>query len=145
MAGTLRRAPLRRPGVLATALLVTATHLWLGDELMEDRLGFGASNSSIRRIEVAYVRELGGNLRSIDSTVNDWPHIRTKAMVLGGEKDGPTFPEDARRAAKTLPNAELVLIHNAGHNPHEEVPERVNAELIRFLSSAGSGTAAGSR
>ena len=58
MAGTLRRAPLRRPGVLATALLVTATHLWLGDELMEDRLGFGASNSSIRRIEVAYVREL---------------------------------------------------------------------------------------
>lgn len=58
MAGTLRRAPLRRPGVLATALLVTAAHLWLGDELMEDRLGFGASNSSIRRIEVAYVREL---------------------------------------------------------------------------------------
>lgn len=58
MAGTLRRSPLRRPGVLATALLVTAGHLWLGDELMEDRLGFGASNSSIRRIEVAYVREL---------------------------------------------------------------------------------------
>lgn len=58
MAGYLRRSPLRRPGVLATALLVTAGHLWLGDELMEDRLGFGASNSSIRRIEVAYVREL---------------------------------------------------------------------------------------
>jgi pimeloyl-ACP methyl ester carboxylesterase len=94
---------------------------------------------------LAYVRELGGNLRSIDSTVNDWPHIRTKSMVLGGEKDGPTFPEDARRAAQTLPNAELVLIPNAGHNPHEEVPERVNAELIRFLSSAGTGTAAESR
>lgn len=94
---------------------------------------------------LAYVRELGGNLRSIDSTVNDWPHIRTRAMVLGGREDGPTFPEDAQRAAKTLPNAELVLIPNAGHNPHEEVPERVNAELIRFLSSAGTGTAAESR
>ena len=56
-------------------------------------------------------------------------------MVLGGTEDGPTFPEDARRAAETLPNAELVLIPNAGHNPHEEVPERVNAELTRFLSS----------
>ena len=32
-------------------------------------------------------------------------------------------------------SAELVLIPNVGHNPHEEVPEIVNAELIRFLSS----------
>ena len=78
---------------------------------------------------------LGGNLRSIDSVVNDWPHIQTKAMVLGGEEDGPNFPENARRAAESLPNAELVLIPNVGHNPHEEVPEIVNAELIRFLSS----------
>lgn len=84
---------------------------------------------------LAYVRELGGNLRSIDSTVNDWPHIRTKSMILGGREDGPSFPENARRAAETLPNAKLVLIPGAGHNPHEEVPEIVNAELIRFLSS----------
>ena len=82
---------------------------------------------------LAYVRELGGNLRSIDSTVNDWPHIQTKSMVLGGQEDGPSFPEDARRAAKTLPNAKLVLIPGVGHNPHEEVPDIVNAELIRFL------------
>ena len=82
-----------------------------------------------------YVRSLGGNLRSVDSVVNDWPHIQTKAMVLGGEEDGPNFPENARRAAESLPNAELVLIPNVGHNPHEEVPEIVNAELIRFLSS----------
>jgi pimeloyl-ACP methyl ester carboxylesterase len=84
---------------------------------------------------LAYVRELGGNLRSIDSTVNDWPHIKTKSMVLGGTEDGPNFPELARRAANTLPNAELMLIPNAGHNPHEEVPEIVNASLIRFLTS----------
>jgi pimeloyl-ACP methyl ester carboxylesterase len=87
---------------------------------------------------LAYVRALGGNLRGIDSTVNDWPHIRVKSMVMGGEQDGPTFPEDARRAAKTIPNARLVLFPNAGHNPHEEVPDRVNAELIRFLSVASN-------
>jgi pimeloyl-ACP methyl ester carboxylesterase len=84
---------------------------------------------------LAYVRELGGNLRSVDSTVNDWPHIKTKAMVLGGEQDGPSFPADARRAVDTLPNAELVLIPQAGHNPHEEKPDVVNAELLRFLGS----------
>ncbi len=84
---------------------------------------------------LAYVRELSGNLRSIDSTVNDWPHVKTKSMVLGGMQDGPNFPAQAHRAANTLPNAELVLIAGAGHNPHEEVPATVNAELIRFLSS----------
>lgn len=84
---------------------------------------------------LAYVRRLGGNLRSIDSVVDDWPHISTKAMLLGGEEDGPDFPENARRAVDALQNAELVLIPGVGHNPHEEVPEIVNEELIRFLSS----------
>jgi pimeloyl-ACP methyl ester carboxylesterase len=87
---------------------------------------------------LAYVRALGGNLRGIDSTVNDWPHIRVKSMVMGGEQDGPTFPDDARRAAKTIPNAQLALFPNAGHNPHEEIPDRVNAALIRFLSEAAN-------
>lgn len=54
----LRPAPLRRPGVLLTALVVTAAHLWLSDDLLEDRLGFGAARETIRRMEVAYVREL---------------------------------------------------------------------------------------
>jgi pimeloyl-ACP methyl ester carboxylesterase len=82
---------------------------------------------------LANVRRLGGNLRSIDTVVNDWPHIRTKTLILGGEIDGPDFPENARRAGKIIPDAEVFLIPNVGHNPHEEVPDIVNAELIRFL------------
>lgn len=61
MAGALtplRPPPLRRPGVLLTALAVTAVHLWLSDDLLEDRFGFGAARETIRRMEVAYVREL---------------------------------------------------------------------------------------
>ncbi len=84
---------------------------------------------------LAYVQSLGGNLRSIDSVVNDWPHIRTKAMLLGGVEDGPNFTEMAEGVVDALPNAELVLIPNEGHNPHESAPEIVNAELIRFLTS----------
>lgn len=94
---------------------------------------------------LAYVQELGGNLRSMYSMVDDWPHIATKAMVIGGSEDGPNFPELARNAVASLQNAELVLIPNAGHNPHEEAPDIFNAELIRFLKSdpdapAGEGT-----
>ena len=84
---------------------------------------------------LAYVRRLGGNLRSMDTVVNDWPHIETKTLILGGEIDGPEFPENARRAAGILPNGEVFLIPGVGHNPHEEVPDIVNAELIRFLGT----------
>ena len=84
---------------------------------------------------LAYVRSLGGNLRSMDTVVDDWPHVQTKTLILGGEIDGPNFPENARHAVDVLPNAEVFLIPGVGHNPHEEVPEIVNAELIRFLGS----------
>ncbi|MFO1219004.1 MAG: DUF3108 domain-containing protein [Burkholderiaceae bacterium] len=53
-----RPALLRRPGVLLTALVVMLVHLWLADDLLEDRIGIGASREAIRRMEVAYVREL---------------------------------------------------------------------------------------
>ena len=82
---------------------------------------------------LANVRRLGGNLRSIDTVVNDWPHIRAKTLILGGEIDGPDFPDNARRAGEIIPDAEVFLIPNVGHNPHEEDPDIVNAELIRFL------------
>lgn len=86
---------------------------------------------------LSLVRAMAGNARSIDTLVNGWPQIETKAMVIGGAEDGPNFPELARRAAEALQNAELVLIPNVGHNPHLEAPELFNPELIRFLSSDG--------
>ena len=91
---------------------------------------------------LAYVRRLGGNLRSMDTVVDDWPHIQTPTLILGGEIDGPGFPDNVRRAAEILPNGEAFLIPNVGHNPHEEVPDIVNAELIRFLGT-GAGTTDG--
>ena len=84
---------------------------------------------------LAMVSSMNGNARSIDTVANDWPHIQTKAMVLGGEEDGPQFPTLARAIAETLPNAELVLFPNVGHNPHLEAPELFRPELIRFLLS----------
>jgi hypothetical protein len=52
------RSPLLRPAGVALVVAVTLAHLWLSDELMEDRLGFGAAQQQMRRIEVSYVREL---------------------------------------------------------------------------------------
>jgi len=91
---------------------------------------------------LAMVNSLNSNSRAIDTVANDWPHIQTKAMVLGGEEDGPNFPDLLRNIAETLPNAELVLLPNVGHNPHLEAPELFRQELIRFLLSDPSAPAA---
>ena len=84
---------------------------------------------------LALVRSLNGSASSIDTIVHDWPQMETKALVIGGELDGPTFPERARNVAESLANAGLVLLPNAAHNPHVEIPDVFNPELIRFLKS----------
>ena len=82
---------------------------------------------------LAYVSQLTGQMRGMDTVVNDWQHIQTKTLIMGGEEDYPTFAEEARNAAAIFPNGEVFLIPDVGHNPHEEVPDVVSAELIRFL------------
>ena len=82
---------------------------------------------------LAQVSQLTGHMRAMDTVVNDWQHIEAKTLILGGEEDYPSFADEARRAASVFPNAETFLIPGVGHNPHEEVPEIVSAELIRFL------------
>jgi pimeloyl-ACP methyl ester carboxylesterase len=84
---------------------------------------------------MAEVGRLTGHMRGMDSVVNDRQHIQTKTLILGGEEDYPSFAEEARLAVDMFPNAELFLIPGIGHNPHEEVPEVVSEELIRFFDS----------
>ena len=72
-------------------------------------------------------------MRAMDTVVNDWQHIKTKTLIIGGEDDYPSFASEAKNAANILPNANIFLIPGVGHNPHEEVPEIISSELIRFL------------
>jgi pimeloyl-ACP methyl ester carboxylesterase len=83
----------------------------------------------------AIVRTLLGQMTYLDPVVYDWPHIKVKALVLGGDKDGPDFPERAKHIADTIPGGQLVLIPGAGHVPHIQVPDIFNRELLKFLKS----------
>jgi pimeloyl-ACP methyl ester carboxylesterase len=104
---------------------------WRPEYLEHVRIRYGqALSSEYPRLQM--VRALN---RTGDTIVNDWQHMSTKALVIGGAEDGPNFPENARNAAETLQNGELYLIPNVGHNPHLESPEILNRELIRFLGS----------
>jgi pimeloyl-ACP methyl ester carboxylesterase len=84
---------------------------------------------------LAMVQAIYRQITYLDPVVHDWEHIKVKALVMGGEKDGQNFPALAKHIADTIPGAQLVLIPGVGHVPHIQVPEIFNRELLKFLMS----------
>lgn len=76
-----------------------------------------------------------------EPVVYDWPSIKVRTLVIGGDKDGPNFPELAGRTARTIPDATLVLIPNVGHNPHMEAPDQFYPAVLKWLAAGGAPTA----
>ncbi len=76
-----------------------------------------------------------------EPVVYDWPFIKVKTLVIGGEVDGPNFPALAKRTADTIPGARLVLLPNVGHNPHMEAPDQFFPKVLEFLRGAASTAA----
>ena len=107
---------------------------WKPEFLEHVRINYGQYLSG-EWPRLSHVRSLAGSARSMDTVVHDWPQMETKGAIISGADDGPDFPAQARAAVDAMQNAELVLFPNAGHNPHLEIPERFNAELIRFLAT----------
>src|ERR1700722_6270187 len=81
----------------------------------------------------AMVRAFRQQITYLDPVVYDWAKIKVKALVLGGDKNGPDFPERAKHIADTIPGAELALLPGLGHVPHIQAPEVFNAALLKFL------------
>jgi pimeloyl-ACP methyl ester carboxylesterase len=84
---------------------------------------------------LAMVRTLLQQQVYTDPVVDDWSHIKVKALIIGGELDGANFPERAKYIAATIPGAQLFLVPNAGHVLHFEQPDVFNRELLKFLKS----------
>ena len=83
---------------------------------------------------LAMVRAIYRQITVLDPVVYDWVHIKAKALVIGGEKDGENFPALAKHIADSIPGSQLVLFPNAGHVPHIQIPETFNKELLKFLT-----------
>jgi pimeloyl-ACP methyl ester carboxylesterase len=61
------------------------------------------------------------------------PHIHKPALVIAGERDPTVPPEESRRIAAGLPNAELVLVPGARHLSFAESPVEYQATLSAWL------------
>jgi pimeloyl-ACP methyl ester carboxylesterase len=89
---------------------------------------------------MAMVRALQQQAIANDPVVYDWPHIKARTLVIGGEKDGPNYPVLARRVADTVQNGQVYIIPNVGHNPQFEAPDKLFPALLSFLAGEDVGT-----
>jgi 3-oxoadipate enol-lactonase len=68
------------------------------------------------------------------------PRIACPTLVIVGEQDQATPPDEARTMAEQIPGARLEIIPGAGHLANVEQPERFNKALLKFLEEvAGRG------
>ncbi len=84
---------------------------------------------------LATVRALNSQWLYQDPTVYDRPHIQAKTLFLAGADDGPNFPAQAAQTVADIPNAQLILIDEAGHIPFFEKPEEFYPPLLDFIAS----------
>ncbi len=84
---------------------------------------------------LATVRSLNSQWLYQDSTVYDRAHIKAKTLFLAGAEDGPNFRQMAAQTVADIPNAELILIEQAGHIPFFEKPEEFYPALLAFIAS----------
>ena len=105
-------------------------------EYVRIHYGWGLSGEWPR---LAMVRALNSDVIRTTPIVYDWPLIAAPALVIGGEEDGPRFPELARNAAESFQNGRLVLFPNVGHNPHWEAQDQLHPALIEFLLDGEGG------
>ena len=64
------------------------------------------------------------------------PSLRVPALVLYGESDPMTKPEETRRLAELVPGARADAISGAKHFPNVEQPAAFNRALLDWLSAA---------
>ncbi|HYL77212.1 MAG TPA: alpha/beta hydrolase [Bryobacteraceae bacterium] len=88
---------------------------------------------------LAMVRSIYQQITYLDPVYYDWAKIKVRTLVLGGDKDTPNFPAQAKHIADTIPNGELALLPNLGHVPHLEAPDVFYAALLKFLKSDAPG------
>lgn len=88
---------------------------------------------------MAMVRALQQQAIYSDPVVYDWPRVKARTLVIGGEKDGPTYPALAKNVADTVQRGQVYIIPGIGHNPQFEAPQLLYPPLLKFLSGEDVG------
>lgn len=132
-AGAQARQPLRRSGALLALLgtLVAATHLWLVDRLAEDRFGWGQGEAAMRRIDVAFVRELAQQPPPVQAPRIATPKAAGPARLAAVAKAAVPQPAGSQpeAVAAAVPDAAASSPPQAASDPVEAVVAAASAPV----------------
>jgi pimeloyl-ACP methyl ester carboxylesterase len=73
-------------------------------------------------------------MRDRPDRTGELPAIKVPALVVVGDADAITPPDEAEVTAKAIPSAKLETIRGAGHMSPMEQPEQVNRAIERFMA-----------
>lgn len=82
----------------------------------------------------AFIRQQTAILNRPDS-IPTLAAIRQPTLIVVGESDQPTPPDEALKMAAGIANAKLLRLKNCGHLSAMEKPEEVNAALRALLTA----------
>jgi pimeloyl-ACP methyl ester carboxylesterase len=68
-----------------------------------------------------------------DYSVNDLNEIRVPVVIVQSEHDEFIKPEHADHLARSIPNAELVVLPGVSHFAPLQRPELFNSAMLAFL------------
>lgn len=122
-------APFMAPRALVAALLA---HCYGDRSRMTERdvLEYWAPSQ-----DPEYVRAMGALLREFDWAPmpdEQLARVSMPTLLVSGACDR-VIPRTARRV-HSLPNAELLLVPDAGHVAHEELPDLLNGRIVAHLA-----------
>lgn len=70
-------------------------------------------------------------------------NLRVPVLVIGGEEDFYSLPDQCRRIARELPSAEVEILSGCGHFSMIEEPAKVGARIARFFDQHSKGAKEG--
>jgi len=140
-AWTMRRRPAlaERTRLMAAGIVSAATRsLSFGSGHVDPALAHYV-DAMIAGTPVDVIAEFYPALAGMDHTGSLKPLREVPTLVLTGEKDTMIPKEHSERIVADLPDAEFVVVPDAGHMVLLEKPDEVTAALTGLLRRAGAG------
>lgn len=116
-------------------LVVHPKHL--ENALLDADVASQRRNASSHLSLIDCVADVGGLRRHL-ILGERWQALKVPTLFLWGERDTFLPPEEGEAIAAHNPNVRVIRLPDTGHLPWVDDPERVVAEIERFLSSSSS-------
>jgi pimeloyl-ACP methyl ester carboxylesterase len=130
----------RRTAPRARGMFATATGRRLGLSLFvarPERLSADEAADNTRALaEAPWFDETLPSLRAFEFPDED--EVRVPVTVAWGSKDRLLLPRQARRAARAIPRARVLMLHGCGHVPTWDDPAQVASVILDGAAAAGN-------